>query len=435
MRWKQVGVIARREYLATVRRREFILITVGLPLFYVLLIGLVSLVTGSSMKSGEKGRQSATQSKPPGIYDESGLLDANVLRQPRAAGVPAPVLFSSLAAGQKAVRDKKIRVLVSVDKDFAKNGRIYLWQAAGQSGGVFGEVSSGGDAASAWEPRLKSALLADKVPAELLPAVVNPLSARTFSLNAETGKWERPDPFRIVGKLAVPYLFSLLLVMSVLFSTSYLMHSIVEEKENRIIEVLLSSTTHEELLAGKILGLGAVGLTQLAVWVSGAVASLLAAAALVPASRAAFASATPGVVGVAILMFILGFGLYASIMAGVGAMGTSWRESQQTAGFVALPLTIPLMFLVVLLDSPNGTLARVLSLFPPTAPIAMMLRVSAGGASGGEVFLSALLLVLSIWGVVILSARLFRLSLLLTGQRPGPALVFRTLFARGAGGA
>lgn len=432
MRMEQVGVIARREYAATVKRREFLLMTFGLPFFYVLLIGLVSIVTGNSMKNGDDNRQAAVKTKPPGFYDASGLLDAAVLRRPRK-NQPAPLVFPTLEAGQKAVQNKQIRVLVSVDKDFAKNGRINLWQpAAAQSDSLFGEAK--GDPSSAWEPTIKRALLANKVPPEILPTAIYPLSGRTFSLNKETGKWEKPDPFRIVGKFVVPYLFSLLLIMSVAFSTSYLMHSIVEEKENRIIEILLSSTTHEELLAGKILGLGAVGLTQLGVWVSGAVGTLLISAALLPSSRGAFA-ASPGVVGVALLMFVLGFGLYASIMAGVGAMGTSWRESQQTAGLVVLPLTVPLMFLVALLQSPNGTLARVLSLFPPTAPIAMMLRVAAGGASNGEVVLSALLLVLSIWGVVLLSARLFRLSLLLTGQRPGPALVLKTLFARGAGGA
>ena len=92
------------------------------------------------------------------------------------------------------------------------------------------------------------------------------------------------------------------------------------------------------------------------------------------------------------------------------------------------------MFLVALLDAPDGILARVLSFIPFTAPISLMLRVSAGGASAGEVALSSLILVLSIWGVILLSARLFRLSLLLTGQRPGLPQITRALFARGAGG-
>ena len=433
MRRRQIGVIARREYAATVKRREFILITLGLPIFYVFLIALVGIVTGSSMKSGESARRSqSVRAKPPGFFDESGLLDKKALMRV-AKNQPTPLLFASVEAGKKAVQAEKIRVLVSIGKDFAKDGRIVIYQPP-QKSGVFSEISDVADSASVWEPRIKRALLAGKVPPNLLTPLIYPLSARTLTLDKETGAWEKPDPLRFIGRLAVPYLFSLLLIMAVMFSTSYLMHSIVEEKENRIIEVLLSSTTHEELLAGKIVGLGAVGLTQLAVWVSGAVGTLLIAASLVPASRAAFASATPAVVGVSVLMFLLGFGLYAAIMAGVGAMGTSWRESQQTAGFVALPLTVPLWFLVALLDAPDGMLARVLSFIPFTAPIALMLRVSAGGATIGEVALSSFLLILSIWGVILLSARLFRLSLLLTGQRPGLAQVARALFVKSAGG-
>ena len=302
MRRRQIGVIARREFLATVKRREFILITLGLPIFYVFLIGLVGFVTGNSIKDGETARRtSVIRALPPGFYDGSGLLDRKALTR-AAKNVPTPLVFDSLEAGKKAVSDKKVRVLVSLDKNFAEDRRITLWQPA-QKGGVFSSLSDGIEGAGAWEPRIKRALLAGKLPENLIAPAAYPFSARTLTLNKETGAWEKPDPLRFVGRLAVPYLFSLLLIMAVVFSTSYLMHSIVEEKENRIIEVLLSSTTHEELLAGKILGLGAVGLTQLAVWVSGAVATLLVAASLVPASRAAFASATPAVVGVSLLMF------------------------------------------------------------------------------------------------------------------------------------
>ncbi len=431
MRARQVGIIAKREFLSTVKRREFLLITFGLPFFYLLIVGVVGLVTGNSMKDEVTSqRQTSSRGLPPGFYDESGLLNPQLLRKVRK-GQPVPLLFPTLEAGQKAVQDKKIRVLVSTKKDFADDGQITVWRPETKPGGLFGDEIK--DGASEWEPRIKRALIGDKVPESVTRVAMYPLTARSLSLDPKTGTWEKPDPFRMVGRLVIPYVFSILLVMSVAFSTSYLMHSIVEEKENRIIEVLLSSATHEELLSGKIIGLGAVGLTQLTVWVGGAALSLVAAASLIPAARTAL-NATPGVIGVSVLMFILGFGFYASIMAGVGAMGTSWRESQQTAGLVVLPLTVPLMFMVVLLQAPNGTLARVLSLFPPTAPIAMMLRASVGGVGFGEVALSAALLALSTWGVVRLSARLFRLSLLLTGQRPGPAQILRALFARGATG-
>ncbi|HVK03948.1 MAG TPA: ABC transporter permease, partial [Armatimonadaceae bacterium] len=203
----------------------------------------------------------------------------------------------------------------------------------------------------------------------------------------------------------------------------------VEEKENRVIEVLLSAATHEELLTGKMIGLGAVGLLQLGIWSSGGILLSLVIAAVVPAAAQAVAVA-PGVLATAVLMFLLGYALYAALMAGVGSMGTSWRESQQMAGVATLFLVIPLMLITAILEDPDGTAARVLSLFPLTAPIGMMLRVAAGGGSLWEVLLAAALLALATWGVVKVSARLLRLSLLMYGQRPGLGQVWRYLTAR-----
>jgi ABC-2 type transport system permease protein len=118
------------------------------------------------------------------------------------------------------------------------------------------------------------------------------------------------------------------------------------------------------------------------------------------------------------LMFLLGFALYAALMAGIGSFGTSWRESQQISGVLVLFLVIPLMLLPLFLETPDGVLPRVLSLFPMTAPIALMLRVAAGGAGLWEIALTIAILAISVVLVVRLSSKLFHLSLLMYGQRP-----------------
>lgn len=419
---RRIGIIAGREFLVTVRRKEFLLITFLLPIGYLLMVGVIGAINASAMKSINKSGSRATASAV-GFVDQSGLLDRSTLETERNGGKGK--IFATVEEGQKAVGQKQIRSLLVIAPDFAKSGkaRLYLPESKGS---LFSDNdrSSGGQ----FTPLLRRALLVGKLDSATVEAATQDISVERLSYSSETGKFEAPDPFRLAGKFVVPYAFSMILLMSVIFSASYLVHGIVEEKENRVIEVLLSAASHGELLAGKVLGLGGAGLLQLSIWVSGAAITVSFAAMSFP--RISAFAASPGVVVTAFCMFLLGFALYASLMAAFGSMGTSWRESQQITGGVILPMVVPLMVLPVLLEAPDGGVARFLSLFPFTAPITMMLRVAAGGASVWEVILSIVLLAVTTAGVIWMAARLFRLSLLMYGQRPGPAQIFRHLFAK-----
>ena len=189
------------------------------------------------------------------------------------------------------------------------------------------------------------------------------------------------------------------------------------------MEVLLSAASHEDLLLGKLIGLGGAGMAQFGLWIAtGSVGGLIALQFI---RQLAPFVISPGVALIGMLMFLLGFALYAALMAGIGSFGTSWRESQQISGLLVMFLVIPLMILPVFLESPDGTLPRILSLFPMTAPIALMLRVAAGGASVGETDLTVVVLVVAVLFTVRLSSKLFHLSLLMYGQRPSFGEILR----------
>lgn len=422
--WRRIFIIARREFLYTVRRREFLLVTFGLPLFYVFLIGMASLATGSAIRSAQTGKP---QPKAIGFYDRTGKFDRMTLGETRD-GIAGKV-FDSLEAGQKAVNDKEIRSLVEIPADFEQKGTLNVY-APSRRGTFFSGGGNRNDNTSSYAGRLRRAALAGKTDPNTIVLVTRDINTTTRYYDADTGKFSPPNVFAEIGKFAVPYAFSLLLMMSVLMGSSYLVHGIAEEKENRVIEVLLSAASSEELLAGKIIGLGGASLLQLGIWLSGGLITITVIAITAP--QAAALTAGPGVIATALTLFLLGFCLYATLMAGIGSLGTSWKESQQMSGMAVMPLVMPLIMMPVFLETPNGPVAQFLSYFPFTAPVGMMLRIAAGGGSAWEVALSAAILAVTVVLSVKFAARLFRLSLLMYGQRPSARLVMKHLFARTA---
>jgi ABC-2 type transport system permease protein len=424
--WRRISIIARREFLYTVRRREFLLVTLGLPLLYVFIVGIVGVANVAAVRSSQKGR---VEPKAIGFLDLTGKLDRKTLSETRD-GIAGRV-YETREAGQKDVQNKEIRALVEIPADFAKpNSAGITVYAPPQNSSFFGGGSNRRGGGGNYDLTIRRAALAGKVDEASISLATRPTETKTLYYDPKLGTFGEANVINELGKFAVPYVFSLLLMMSVLMGASYLLHGIVEEKENRVIEVLLSATSHEELLAGKIIGLGGASLLQLGIWVSGAV--LTAAVIAVRAPQAASLVASPGLVTTALVMFLLGFCLYATLMASIGSLGTSWRESSQMSGGVVMPLVVPLMLMPVILETPNGPIPQFLSFFPLTAPIGMMMRIAAGGGSALDVIIASVILAVTVVFAIKLAARMFRLSLLLYGQRPSAGFIFKHLFAKAA---
>lgn len=212
------------------------------------------------------------------------------------------------------------------------------------------------------------------------------------------------------------YVFALLLAIAIFFSGGYLMSSVIYEKESRMMEIILSSVRPLPLLAGKVLASGLLGLIQIVVWGIVAVYGLRQLGAIIP-SLSDLAVAPEMLVWV-LLYFIGGFLLFAGAYAAVGAIAPSMREGPQMAVVFTLPAMLPYYFLAIFAETPNAALPVVLSLFPVTAPVGMVMRLMVTTVPLWQLLLGLALLLLAGFGAIWLAGRLFRVQVLLAGHLP-----------------
>lgn len=231
-----------------------------------------------------------------------------------------------------------------------------------------------------------------------------------FLLN--TGRFLTPKSLIVL--LLVPIVFIVVCVMGMQFSSSFLMSSIVEEKTNRVIELLLTTLTPVQLLSGKIIGLGALTLVQVLIWTMIALVAYL----LTQNLEAMQDFSLPlDVLLVALVYFVLTYFFYGSLLTGVGAVVDSEEESRQYAGIVSLPLFVPLFFLFNFFSNPSGPIPTLLSYIPFTAAMSVSIRMVFGAITLPELLASMSVLLVSTLVVIWASARVFRFGILMTGKR------------------
>jgi len=213
----------------------------------------------------------------------------------------------------------------------------------------------------------------------------------------------------------VPYATGMILYVVFIMSASLLRSGMGKEKKDRVMEIMLMSVTPRQMLTGKILALGILGLLHAAIWAGTGYLILrlggqtidLAPALELPLSIVAWT----------LVFFLLGYAVYASLLAGLGALAGPNVAGSSSADFVVIwPLLIPLFFIAYLIEHPHGSVATGLSLFPLTAPIAMMMRLAAGGVPWWQPALAAGLMLVTAAFTVRAVARMFRAQILLSGQ-------------------
>lgn len=254
------------------------------------------------------------------------------------------------------------------------------------------------------------------------PATGEPLPGR----NARVYDNLESDPLPFI----LPYTFAMLLYFSIFSASGLLMNSVIEEKENRVIEILLTSLHPWQLIGGKILGLGALGLGQMLLW--------LGSAALVfnwnPGGSGLFSRLDlPTHVWVlTVLFFLPGYLIYGSLMAGIGAIVNNTREGSLVTTLLIVPVMAPMFFLITIINHPNGVVAAMLSLIPFTASTTMVMRLTLADVAWWQVLLSLVLLVGTVVFSIWLIARIFRATVLLSGTKLTPGAVVRVLRAHSA---
>ncbi len=411
--WHNVRVMARRDFLATVRRKAYIFTALGIPAYF----GFMMFLTAAPQVNERlRALKSLTA---VGVVDSSGLFaqaertirteigDENPFdskRTPRRLTTTV-VFYGTADEALAALRAKNVAQVLVIPPDYLETGRL---QRYARSSSLFSSAER-----SPLRQWLSRSLLAPYASADRVERAVRPTQRlEDFALNPRTDRFEVKDDAREVADFLVPFGLAMLLATGIIIGGQYLLQGLAEERESRILESLLCAVTPDELLWGKLIGLGAAGLLLVGFWT--AMGTGLAGPIL------ALVHPSPLLVVSAGLYFLLGYLFYASILTGVGSVAGSVREAIQISGIFTFLNFVPFILLMTILAQPNGTVAVTLSMIPFTAATTMMLRMVSPSSAvpAWQLGLSLAILAGCAWLVLKGSARVFRTGLLLYGKRP-----------------
>jgi len=396
-------LIFRHEFLHTIKRTGFLIMTLIVPLVALLAIGVLQLVSGIAKPTVEI--------TTIGYVDEYGGF-----QQYTSQGNITLVRFDTPDEATKALVNSDIKEYFVIPSNYASTGVINRYTLEKQ-------LAAPSATTTAIKNFISSNLLAGRVSPATIDLIEAPLNLVTTRLTA-TGAVATEQGG--LGNLIIPGVFSLLLLLAIIFSSTYLLQGLGEEKENRLIEILLSSVSVRQLLTGKVLGIGAAGLAQVVVWVISA-PLLLSLASSTFGGFISTIQLPANFLVLAVVYFILGYLLFAVLSAGIGAISSNSREGQQLIGIFTLPLITPLWFMSLLTLLPDNPIWVVLTILPITAPVEVMIRLGVSAIPAWQLAASIAVLGLSIIGILLLTIRVFRTYLLMYGKRPGIGEIIRNL--------
>jgi ABC-2 type transport system permease protein len=220
----------------------------------------------------------------------------------------------------------------------------------------------------------------------------------------------------------------LILYMALIIPGGILVNALIDEKKNRVMEVLMTSVSPAQMVTGKVAALGLLGLLMTALWlgVLWAVARFGGQALSIPAGF----SIPTGLLAWALIYFLGGYAIYGAQFAGIGALAPDVNQTKSVTWIVMLPIIVAYMFMALSFDNPTGPLAVFLSLFPLTSSVAMIGRMAATEVPLWQAVLAAVLQFVTAYFIIRLTARMFRAQYLLTGQAFSPKMYYQVLFGR-----
>ncbi len=400
-----VLLIARREYLERVRSRAFLTMTMLFPIF-------IGLMVGGSIVAGKF----ASSAKNVAIASNDAVLARAVAAAMQSASpqvnppeVVAPASDAARAALNRRVEDKGL------------DGYLWLEQKPGAAAPEVTFVSrSAGDLFSlrGLEGAVNQGLEREQLVQHGVSSAE--IAASTHHADIQTMQIRQGQliPSNSLKSFFGAYAMMFLIYFTVVFYGMNVARSVVEEKTSRIFEVLLSTVEPQSLMAGKLLGVGAAGLTQLAIWflLVSAIVTTSAGASLSPGGLTAY-GIHPLQLFFLVAYFLLGFFFYSAIAAAVGASVSSEQEIQQFSMVIVAPLTVGMVLISYIVGNPTALPVVLLSLFPPCAPIVMFLRMSSQMPPAWQIALSMVLMLLFIWGAIWLASRIYRVGILMYGKR------------------
>jgi ABC-2 type transport system permease protein len=417
-----VWLIARREYIERVRTRGFVITTVLIP---VIMAGFIfgSIFLGS--KANPDTHIAVVSSDTQLVLDlQSELQQENEprLKQPSMEARHRRINVDAMDVGPdtRTILDEQ---LDSSDLDG------YLWITPAATARERPTITftprsgSGGAIKNTLARALTTVLLREQLTHRGIVAADADTMLQPVEIVAARGPLHQD---RQAAEISVTVLFFLMYMVIMLYGMN-VARSIIEEKTSRIFEVMLATIRPEEMMAGKIIGVGSVGLTQVGIWITAAL--LLSSTGIVMhlGGDSIHMTLTGAQIVFFFVYFILGYLFYSSIAAALGAMTNSEQELQQLNMFLVLPLAFCFITLSTVLLTPDARLSRVLALIPPFTPLLMYLRVCLGHPAIWEIVLSIVLTSASIYGIIWITSRIYRIGVLMYGKRPNIPEIIRWL--------
>lgn len=387
------------EYTRHVLRKRFLFGLVSLPILMAFMAVIVLWMA-----------RSANDNRPLGYVDHSGLLTNPV--QYSAPGPSGQLLeiipFTTEEQAQKMLEIESIQAYYVLNPDYPVTRAVKLVSL--KQPGISMQAQ--------FKAFIRANLLAGQP-----PAIARRLTEGS-ELVVHSSDGRRQMGESDWGNVFFPFFTGFAFMIAIFTVSGYLMQAVIEEKENRIIEVLITSVSPLQLIGGKVIGIIAVGFTQLLAWLGLAMLVLL----ISRNSVAIFSDLhiPPGLVELMFLVMLPSFVMLSALMAAVGATVSEAREGQQIAALFTTPVVLPYWFIATIMSNPGGPLAVALSFFPLTAPVTLVLRAAFTLIPTWQLALNVVVLVACSLAAIWLAGRTFRLGMLQYGQ----PLTWRQVFGK-----
>lgn len=396
-------LIAKHEYRKMVGKRSFLVGTLGLPLLIIVVmgIGIFSAVTSGSQD-------------PVGYVDQASFLDPQVtpVLDGRAGEIEL-LSFTDEASARQSLQDGQIQAYYVLPEDYMQTRQVEL---------VYWDEAPGGSVSTAFEAFLRANLAAG-LPEETRQRLAE---GPSFTVRSMDGRLEVGAESFI--NFIFPFAAGFLFIFTVMTSAGYLLQVVSDEKENRTIEIMVTTISPEQLIAGKAVGLMGVGLTQMLVWILTIAVGLLIGGQLIPELQN-FRIPWDFFLLVA-LFFLPAYALVAGFMTAIGGAVSEARHGQQIAGIFNLLFMLPFFFTALVIGNPNSPILVAMTLFPTTAFVTISLRWGMSIVPLWQVITSWVLLTGSAGLMIWASSRIFRNGMLRYGQSLDLRTAWEAVFQR-----
>ncbi len=406
---RNIWLIAMREYTERIRTRGFMIATILIPLLMSAGIAGTILIAKHSKSNSHIAVVSNDMKLATDVQNElEHGKDSEML-----VDVISPPSAKTRANLDAAVRGKDLDGYLWINPSKTAGGRPQLQYKQGASADLAtrSTISHGLTNVLTRENLVRQGMNAEQVEEAMKPV----------DMETETGAKDST-----AENFAAAYVTFFLMYMVIMLYGMNVARSIIEEKTSRVFEVMLATVKPVEMMAGKVLGVGSVGLTQVGIWMLAAVVlthtALIASVMGSSGSQIAF---TASQVGYFIVFFLLGYLLYSAMAAALGAMTNSEQELQQLNMFLVLPLAACMVMLPLILNSPNILASRILSMVPFFAPLLMYMRISVSPVPWYEIAGSIAILLATIYAILSVTSRIYRVGILMYGKKPNLPEILR----------